>query len=280
MAGIKWRHWAVAVRIDQPDGDDGNARAPDVSDTPVSRRSAGTRDTPEVAVTPEKRETREPQQAPDAEAERQARIARVKENRAIVDATYRAYAIDQAYEKIREIERGTVTPAMKRIEAEDPNRHLAGLENRLKGKDRLTEKVKNHLKTNPELSPEQAVGKIKDAIRYTFVYTDEYYTEGVRADVRRLADRFELVDLRNSWLAAEYKGINTRWCVPENGQVFEVQLHTYTSFEAKQFTHGAYEKIRDPATSRHERLKLQDFQRQVSADIPVPRDVSDIKDYP
>jgi hypothetical protein len=30
---------------------------------------------------------------------------------------------------------------MKRIEAEDPERRLAGLEHSLKGKDRLTEKV-------------------------------------------------------------------------------------------------------------------------------------------
>jgi hypothetical protein len=41
-----------------------------------------------------------------------------------VDAVLRASAIDQAYEKVRGIEGGTVTPAMKRIEAEDPERHL------------------------------------------------------------------------------------------------------------------------------------------------------------
>ena len=197
-----------------------------------------------------------------------------------MDAAYRAYAIDQSYEKVREIERGTVTPAMKRIEAEDPERHLAGLENSLKGRDRLTEKAANHLKSNPELSYDQAVSKVKDAIRYTFVYSDDHYSEGVQADTGRLAARFELIDLRNSWPAAEYKGINTRWRVPESRQIFEVQFHTYASFEAKQFTHGAYEKIRDAATLRDERDKLQEFQRQVSADIPVPRDVGNIQDYP
>jgi hypothetical protein len=202
------------------------------------------------------------------------------EHRATVDARYRAYAIDQAYEKIRDIERGTVTPAMKRIEAEDPERHLAGLENSLKGKDRLAEKVADYVKSSPELSYDQACAKVKDAIRYTFVYSDNHYTEGVRADTERLANLFELIDLRNSWPAAEYKGINTRWRVPENSQIFEVQFHTHTSFEAKQFTHGAYEKIRDPATRRDERDKLQEFQRQVSADIPVPRDANDIQEYP
>jgi hypothetical protein len=168
---------------------------------------------------------------------------------------------------------------MKRIEAEDPGRRLAGLENSLKGKDRLAEKVTSHVKSNPELSYDQACAKVKDAIRYTFVYNDDHYTEGVQADTERLANRFERVDLRNLWPSAEYKGINTRWRVPESPQVFEVQFHTHASYEAKQFTHGAYEKIRDPSTSGEEREKLQEFQRKVSADIPVPPDVGDIRDY-
>jgi hypothetical protein len=279
VAGIKWRHWAVAVRIDQPDGDDGHARAPDVSDTPVSRTSPGTRDTPEVAVTPEKRETREVQQAPDAEAERQARLARVKENRAIVDATYRAYAIDQAYEKIREIERGTITPAMKRIEAEDPNRHLAGLEHRLKGKDRLTEKVNEAVEERGH-SVESALGLVKDAIRYTFVYSEDRYTQGVHADCERLeADNFERVDLKNLWDGLEYKGINGRWRVPGTGQLFEVQFHTQASLDAKEETHGAYERLRTLPDDDAEVSQLHAYQREVTAKIPIPPDALDIPDY-
>ena len=254
------------MRIDQPDGD--NDGCADTAGSPDTANAPGTsvsRDVP----TPS---------APDTE--RPVRIARVTEHRAIVDAVLRASAIDQAYEKVRDIERGTVTPAMKHIEAEDPERHLTGLEFRLKERDRLAEKAANHLKSNPELSYDKAVSKVKDAIRYTFVYSDDHYTEGAQADTERLATRFELIDLRNSWPAAEYKGINTRWRVPESRQIFEVQFHTYASFEAKQFTHGAYEKIRNPVTLRDERNKLQEFQRQVSTEIPVPRDVSDIREYP
>ena len=43
--------------------------------------------------------------------------------------------------EIRETEDKVVTPAMRRIEAEDPDRHLVGLEFRCKGEDRITEKV-------------------------------------------------------------------------------------------------------------------------------------------
>ena len=95
---------------------------------------------------------------------------------------------------------------------------------------------------------------VKDAIRYTFQYSEEHYTEGVYADVDRLkAAGFELVELRNSWGCEEYKGINSRWRVPENGQLFEVQFHTQISFEAKQLTHPAYERLRNPATTGRNR---------------------------
>src|SRR5262249_34677034 len=134
--------------------------------------------------------------AVDAGTEREARIAQVMDHRADVDAAYRAYAIDQAYEKVREIERGTVTPAMKRIEAEDPDRHLAGLENSLKGKDRLAEKVTFDVQKKGT-TVEQAVANVKDMIRYTFCYSEHTYTEGVYADCGRLADNgFELVERR------------------------------------------------------------------------------------
>src|ERR1700749_397504 len=69
------------------------------------------------------------------------RVERALEHRTTVDAVNRAYAIDQGYARVQEIEEKTVTPAMRRIEAEDPDRTLVGLEHRLKGKDRLSEKI-------------------------------------------------------------------------------------------------------------------------------------------
>jgi hypothetical protein len=210
----------------------------------------------------------------------EVRAERALGYRAEVEAVYRAYAIDQGCARVERIERETVTPAMRRIEAEDPGRHLAGLEHRLKGKDRLSEKVENYLKSNAELSTDQAFAKVKDAIRYTFQYDDQRYTEGVLNDVERLKGRFELVDARNLWPEAEYKGVNSRWRIPADGQVFEVQFHTEASLEAKEATHAAYEKIRSPETSKEERSELQDYQRRVSAGIPVPPNVNEIPNYP
>jgi hypothetical protein len=70
-----------------------------------------------------------------------ARLQAHTELRASAADAYRAYAIDQGCERVRETEETITTPAMLRLEAEDPGRVLVGLEFRLKGRDRLSEKV-------------------------------------------------------------------------------------------------------------------------------------------
>lgn len=198
-----------------------------------------------------------------------------------VRAVYRAYAIDQGCAEVEKIETDTVTPAMLRIEAEDPDRRLAGLDNRLKGKDRLAEKVTRAMDEQPDLSYDDAFGVVKDAIRYTFEYPDERYTAGVWADIGRLMGQgFERADRRNTWESEVYKGINSRWRVPENGQVFEVQFHTEASYGAKQETHAAYERLRDTSTPKDEQERLVDYQRAVNARVPTPPGATDIPDYP
>ena len=77
------------------------------------------------------------------------------------------------------------------------------------------------------------------------------YAEGVRTDVDRLkAEGFELIKLKNLWTADQYKGINSQWRMPETGQRLEMQFHTPESLEAKELTHKAYERLRNPATQR------------------------------
>jgi hypothetical protein len=212
----------------------------------------------------------------DPPADATVRVESSLRYRAGVEGINRRYAIDQGYERIREIEEKTVTPAMRRIEAEDSERHLAGLEHRLKGRDRIEEKV-SHDMSKRGVTADEAFGAVKDAIRYTFCYPEERYAAGALADCERLRDAgFELSELRNSWAHEEYKGINSRWRVPENGQLFEVQFHTQASLEAKEETHGAYEKLRT-LPSDHEQVRdLRAYQRVVTAKVPIPPDALNV----
>jgi hypothetical protein len=174
-----------------------------------------------------------------------------------------------------------VLPAMRRIEVADSDRRLVGLEYMLKGADRMKEKIAERLRYHPELSPRQAAADIPDAVRFTFEYSDSHYSESVVSDVERLAGAgFELLKLKNLWSKDQYKGINSQWRRPDTGLRFEVQFHTAQSRESKELTHQAYERLRDPLTSKGEETALQDYQRKVNAEVKVPPDVFAVEDYP
>ena len=101
--------------------------------------------------------------------------------------------VERGCGQIREIAENIITPAMRAIESEDPDRHLIGLEHRLKGTERLKEKVATALEEQPNLTPRQALSAVPDAIRFTLSYSDERYTAGVTAALERLtACGFEL----------------------------------------------------------------------------------------
>ena len=129
--------------------------------------------------------------------------------------------------------------------------------------------------------PEQAVSHVPDAIRYTFQYREDRYTQGVWTDIGRLKEQgFKLRRLRNAWSDEQYKGINSQWVEPDTGQRFEVQFHTRISFEAKQLTHGAYERLRTRQPDKFEQMVLEAFQKKVTADVPIPPGSTDISNYP
>lgn len=186
-----------------------------------------------------------------------------------------------AVEKVPERE-PPISENIKRIEAENAGGGwLEGYEFRLKGQDRLVEKVAETLETSaPDAVPDEIVEQIPDAIRYTFCLESKNYSSGYW-DIRERFEAcgYEMYYSKNSWADPEYKGINTRWVTPE-GQRFEVQFHTPESFHAKhEVTHRAYERLRNPSTSDTERRELSDFQREVSSWIPVPGRVTEIPDY-
>jgi hypothetical protein len=187
--------------------------------------------------------------------------------------------VEAACDRIAERERDKITPAMHAVESQDPDRHLVGLDDRLKDRDRIKEKVCDTMEETGS-SAEEAISIVPDTTRYTFNYRDSQYTKGVWADTERLKEQgFELHKLKNFWPNDQYKGINSQWIDPDTGQRFEVQFHTHISYEAKQLTHEAYERLRAQQIDEFEKLVLKAFQGKVSADVPVPPGATDIPDY-
>jgi hypothetical protein len=192
--------------------------------------------------------------------------------------------IDLGYARIREVGENVIAPAILRVAAEDPTRALAGFDRRIKGADRLKEKIADRMRSKGR-SATEALAQISDVVRFTFTYHETAYTDGVRKDLERLETAgFTQVERRNTWTSDQYKGINTQWLEPRSGVRFEVQFHTQASLEAKELTHQAYERIRTvtestPSTER-ETAELRLFQHRANSVIPIPPGVSDIDDYP
>jgi hypothetical protein len=192
--------------------------------------------------------------------------------------------IDRGYSRIREVGENVIVPGVLRAAAEDPNCTLAGFDHRIKGLDRLKEKVADLLEPPSKLTAAGALSLIVDVVRFTCTHPEDRYTHGVLAGVERLkAQGFELDKLKNTWESEQYKGTNTQWLEPRSGVRFEVQFHTSASLEAKELTHGAYERIRSiteqtPETER-ESAELEAFQSEVNARIPIPLNVRAIEDY-
>ena len=183
------------------------------------------------------------------------------------------------YTRLREVGERDITPAIQAVESADPTRKLVGLDHRIKGEDRLKEKVADRIRAKGR-TPEQALAEVADVVRFTFQYREETYASGASNDVKRLEEHgFAKVEIRNTWIDDQYKGVNSRWRELRSGALFEVQFHTQASLEAKELTHQAYERIRT-TTRDDERGELKEFQHRVNSEIPIPPGVGDIEDYP
>ena len=87
--------------------------------------------------------------------------------------------IDLGYARIREVGENVIGPAILRVAAEDPTRTLAGFDRRIKGVDRLKEKISDRMRSKGR-SAAEALAQISDVVRFTFIYRETAYADGVR----------------------------------------------------------------------------------------------------
>ncbi len=177
---------------------------------------------------------------------------------------------------------GGLTPAMRRIEAAVEHGQLIPDTEKfaLKSTDRFKQKLAERISLQPGESAEVLLSRIHDGIRYTFVYDDEDYSIGTGETEAALGrSGYELITRKPSWDSVDYKGVNSQWHDPDSGLLFEVQFHTHASWDAKQKTHKAYELLSDPRASPEERKRLEAYQQEITASVPVPPGALEIPYY-
>src|SRR5215471_5515242 len=222
-----------------------------------------------------------PHASPDGSWEWQGRSLSPEESRSADQALARWGSVEGRDADGNYGEQG-LTPAMRRIEAELEHGELVPDTEKfaLKGADRLKQKLAERISAQPGESADVLLSRIHDGIRYTFVYDDQDYTIGTEETEAALGESgYELITRKPSWDSPDYKGVNTQWRDSDSGVLFEVQFHTHASWDAKQKTHDAYERLSDPRALPGERARLDAYQQEVTASVPVPPGALEIPFY-
>lgn len=191
------------------------------------------------------------------------------------------------------MEEPEITSILASLENEDVR--LDGLEYRLKSKDSLTRKI---LKRSQEQNTgiRDAAAGISDVLRYTYVTSDDKYSETVTRALRKLSragietavyksiwgQNAFVYDWNGKYRSApdpnQYQGTNVVLYTPGDIPV-EIQFHTEASFRTKQNTHRFYEVIRSRDCSPEEKAEAIRQQAILNAEIPVPEGARELR-YP
>jgi hypothetical protein len=173
---------------------------------------------------------------------------------------------------------------MRRVEARLVHGRLAeGTEKHaLKESDRFKEKLAKLTSNLPGGDVAEIVSKINDGVRYTYICEEEHYKSGVEEVCASLTyTGFELYERKNAWVdeTKSYQGVNSSWMDHQSGQLFEVQIHTPASWQAKQESHPAYEIIDSLNSTAEERAEAVKIQGSIFREVPIPPAVRDISSY-
>lgn len=162
-----------------------------------------------------------------------------------------------------------ITSMLQTIAAKHGGR-MEGLDFRFKSEDSLARKISGEAVDRTRMYS-QIAESIKDVLRYTTVFPQNTYAQGVREVREELLSRgYKEVKFRNTWAGPGYRGINAVYETPQ-GFKFEVQFHTSSSYSAKEGgTHALYEQQRllPPRSEAYESLTRQ--QNEIFATVPTP----------
>jgi len=137
---------------------------------------------------------------------------------------------------------------------------LVGLDYRLKSEKSLARKIDDE-KAELGGDVEATAAKMSDVVRYTAVFDDANYVDGVQASISDLEGQNYEMRVKNYWQSGDpYQGINVAAVHPGTGQKFELQFHTPDSYGKKEPIHQHYETYR---TSKDTRTRWKSYNRMV-----------------
>ena len=133
---------------------------------------------------------------------------------------------------------------------------------KVKGLPRLAEKIHDKALAKGQTLPESA-NNMNDTLRYTAIFPEGRYAEGVQDLVKAMQARGESMQIReveNKWGEEPYKGVHML-VRSATGLTYEVQVHTRRSAKVNKQLHTLYDELRDetnpPTTERANWLRAE-----------------------
>jgi hypothetical protein len=155
---------------------------------------------------------------------------------------------------------------------------IVGLENRFKTEISLARKLSDFAELR-KIPIEKVAKQINDALRYTFVFPIENYSENYNSALEIFGERgYQIPKIWNAWSNqgkpkdTGYRGINATIISSQN-QKFELQFHTSESFRVKTETHDLYEERRNPNISKERDAEILQIMQELAAKIERPRGI-------
>lgn len=206
---------------------------------------------------------------------------------AMVDHTLKSdkfNCLSKDYNKIRVIE-PLVTSAVKNT-TNDLKTSLDGIEFSVKTASSVEDKLlRSEARSNKShlFSPQNTLHQFKDIIRYTEICNHDDITQITKKTIDSMEKQgYVLSGIKNYFSHpfphTEYKGMHLNFISPY-GQEIELQVHSKSSFDAKQEGHTIYEQIRKMSTLKKDVIRLNEKMQQLYKDVKKPPGIDEIQDY-
>ena len=149
--------------------------------------------------------------------------------------------VDRAVNLLRKYEKSVdETAADLENIADQSGGLMVGMEFRLKRLGSMSRKlesyvIEEHANGNKDFTIDDAVGKMRDVARFTMVFDENGFENGVKGAIDTLQKQgYKLARAKNTFVeGAGYKGLNCNF-IDKQGNIFELQFHVPSSMKIKE----------------------------------------------
>jgi hypothetical protein len=135
---------------------------------------------------------------------------------------------------------------------------MTGLKYRMKGQESLARKLIDYNKLEGAPIPSILSESINDVIRYTGVFDDAGYVNGINQTIATLESQgYKILKVKNKWGDDGYKGVHYI-LESDTKHRLELQFHTKKSIHVKEkFSHPLYEEMRAAGTTSARKKEIK-----------------------